>query len=216
MIHGTGVSTVQSGLGQLEQGRQILSGSRAAIESGSAQALDDLLSVTEQTSKLIPYLETAQNAVTDINDNARAIYNTMEDMQDELDDLYSGLKSLQHSLERASDSIGAGITAAEQQAIAEEIQKKAEQLEQILAALGQLGREQAETGSLPWKTGRIWRKPFQRQIPSAMTEAPQKSLTDRSRQRKTAQKALERPRQAAQRRKRHKRKREKKSQKTAA
>ena len=69
---GTGVSTVQSGLGQLEQGRQILSGSRAAIESGSAQALDDLLSVTEQTSKLIPYLETAQNAVTDINDNARA------------------------------------------------------------------------------------------------------------------------------------------------
>lgn len=137
---GTGVSTVQSGLGQLEQGRQILSGSRAAIESGSAQALDDLLSVTEQTSKLIPYLETAQNAVTDINDNARAIYNTMEDMQDELDDLYSGLKSLQHSLERASDSIGAGITAAEQQAIAEEIQKKAEQLEQILAALGQLGQ----------------------------------------------------------------------------
>lgn len=137
---GTGVSTVQSGLGQLEQGRQILSGSRAAIENGSAQALDDLLSVTEQTSKLIPYLETAQNAVTDINNNARAIYNTMEDMQDELDDLYSGLKSLQHSLESASDKIGAGITAEEQQAIAAELQKKAEQLDQILAALGQLGQ----------------------------------------------------------------------------
>lgn len=137
---GTGVSSVQNGLGQLDQGRQILSGSRAAIESGSAQALDDLLSVTEQTSNLIPYLETAQNAVVDINDNARAIYNTMEDMQDELDDLYSGLKSLQHSLENASDSIGSGITAAEQQAIAAEIQKKAEQLEQILAALGQLGQ----------------------------------------------------------------------------
>lgn len=137
---GTGVSAVQSGLGHLEQGRQILSGSRAAIENGSAQALDDLLSVTEQTSRLIPYLETAQNAVVDINDNARAIYNTMEDMQDELDDLYSGLKSLQHSLESASDQIGAGITEAEQQALAAEIQKKAEQLEQILAALGQMGQ----------------------------------------------------------------------------
>ena len=33
---------------------------------------------------------------------------------------------------------------------------------------------------MPWKTGRIWRKPFQRQIPSAMTEVPQKSLTDRN------------------------------------
>lgn len=137
---GTGVSAVQSGLGHLEQGRQILSGSRAAIENGSAQALDDLLSVTEQTSRLIPYLETAQNAVVDINGNARAIYNTMEDMQDELDDLYSGLKSLQHSLESASDQIGAGITEAEQQALAAEIQKKAEQLEQILAALGQMGQ----------------------------------------------------------------------------
>ncbi len=137
---GAGVSSVQTGLGQLEQGRQILSGSRAAIENGSAQALDDLLSVTEQTSRLIPYLETAQNAVVDINDNARAIYNTMEDMQDELDDLYSGLKSLQHSLESASDQIGGGITEAEQQALAAEIQKKAEQLEQILAALGQLGQ----------------------------------------------------------------------------
>ncbi len=137
---GTGVSAVQSGLNHLEQGRQILSGSRAAIENGSAQALDDLLSVTEQTSRLIPYLKTAQNAVVDINDNARAIYNTMEDMQDELDDLYSGLKSLQHSLESASDQIGAGITEAEQQALAAEIQKKAEQLEQILAALGQMGQ----------------------------------------------------------------------------
>ena len=137
---GTGVSAVQNGLNHLEQGRQILSGSRAAIENGSAQALDDLLSVTEQTSRLIPYLKTAQNAVVDINDNARAIYNTMEDMQDELDDLYSGLKSLQHSLESASDQIGAGITEAEQQALAAEIQKKAEQLEQILAALGQMGQ----------------------------------------------------------------------------
>ena len=151
---GTGVSAVQNGLNHLEQGRQILSGSRAAIENGSAQALDDLLSVTEQTSRLIPYLKTAQNAVVDINDNARAIYNTMEDMQDELDDLYSGLKSLQHSLESASDQIGAGITEAEQQALAAEIQKKAEQLEQILAALGQMGQGAAgsyQTAFEDWK-----------------------------------------------------------------
>ena len=133
-----GVESLQSGMGQLENGRKILSGSRKAIESGSTQALDDLLAVTEQTTKLIPYLETAQNAVVDINDNARAIYHTMSDMQDELDDLYDELKTLQNSLNRVSDGIGSGISEAEQQAMIKELQEKAAQLEKILAALGQM------------------------------------------------------------------------------
>lgn len=133
-----GVESLQSGMGQLENGRRILSGSRKAIESGSTQALDDLLAVTEQTTKLIPYLETAQNAVVDINDNARAIYHTMSDMQDELDDLYDELKTLQNSLNRVSDGIGSGISEAEQQAMIKELQEKAAQLEKILAALGQM------------------------------------------------------------------------------
>lgn len=134
-----GVRQLQGGMDRLEQGRRVLSGSRRAIEEGSARALDDLASVTEQTSKLIPYLQTARSAVTDINDNARAIYNTMGDMQDELDDLYDRLKSLRNSLDSASGQIGAGITAAQQQAIAQEIQEKSRQIEEILAALGQMG-----------------------------------------------------------------------------
>lgn len=133
-----GVESLQSGMGQLENGRKILSGSRKAIESGSTQALDDLLAVTEQTTKLIPYLETAQNAVVDINDNARAIYHTMSDMQDELDALYDELKTLQNSLNRVSDGIGSGISEAEQQAMIKELLEKAAQLEKILAALGQM------------------------------------------------------------------------------
>ncbi|MFR3285616.1 MAG: hypothetical protein ACLTR6_16085 [Clostridium fessum] len=33
---------------------------------------------------MIPYLQTARDAVTDINSNTQALSNTMEDMQDEL------------------------------------------------------------------------------------------------------------------------------------
>ena len=97
----SGVKELQGGMGSLEQGRKVLSASRKALEEGSVQALNDLASLTEQTTSLIPYLETAQNAVTDINDNVRSIYNTMGDMQDELDDLYDRLKSLRNSLETA-------------------------------------------------------------------------------------------------------------------
>lgn len=134
-----GVQQLQGGMDRLEQGRRVLSGSRRAIEEGSSQALNDLASVTEQTSKLISYLQTARSAVTDINDNARAIYNTMGDMQDELDDLYDRLKSLRNSLNSASGQIETGITAAQQQAIAQEIQETSRQIEEILAALGQMG-----------------------------------------------------------------------------
>lgn len=133
-----GVKELQSGMDSLEQGRQVLSASRKAIEEGSVQALNDLASLTEQTTRLIPYLETAQDAVTDINDNVRSIYSTMGDMQDELDDLYDRLKALRNSLETASNQIGAGITREEQRQIAGEIARKSAQIEELLTALSQM------------------------------------------------------------------------------
>lgn len=134
----SGVKELQGGMGSLEQGRKVLSASRKALEEGSVQALNDLASLTEQTTSLIPYLETAQNAVTDINDNVRSIYNTMGDMQDELDDLYDRLKSLRNSLETASEQIGAGITQEEQRQIAGEIARKSAQIEELLTILAQM------------------------------------------------------------------------------
>ena len=70
------VTQVKGGLNSLDDARGQINGNRKQIEALSTQALNDLASVTEQTSRVIPYLETARNAVTDINANMDAIYNT--------------------------------------------------------------------------------------------------------------------------------------------
>lgn len=134
----TDVGQVKGGLGSLDQARSKVNENRKQIESLSTQALLELQSVTEQTSALIPYLDTAQRAVSDINDNVNAIYNTMEETQDELDTLYDKLGNLRSSLESTSQQIGQGITIEEQQAIAQEIQKQTAEIKQLLAALGQI------------------------------------------------------------------------------
>ena len=59
------VVRVSGGLSDLDQGRSVISGNRKQIESLSTQAIADLNSVTQQTAVLIPYLETAKNAVTE-------------------------------------------------------------------------------------------------------------------------------------------------------
>lgn len=132
----TDVTQVKGGLNSLDDARGRVSGNRKQIEALSTQALSDLASVTEQTSRIIPYLETARNAVTDINANMNAIYNTMEDTQDELDRLYDRLGGLKNSLLSMSDRIGQGISEEEQRLLFEAIQQQTAELQQILDALG--------------------------------------------------------------------------------
>lgn len=132
------VTKIKGGLGSLDNAREQVNGNRKQIETLSTQAVADLQSVTEQTAEVIPYLDTAQKAVSDINDNVNAIYNTLEDTQDELDKLYDRLNSLRKSLESSSGRIRQGISLTEQQAIASEIQQQTQEIEQILGALGQL------------------------------------------------------------------------------
>lgn len=134
------VTQVKGGLNSLDDARGQINGNRKLIEALSTQALNDLASVTEQTSRVIPYLETARNAVTDINANMDAIYNTMEDTQDELDRLYDRLGGLKNSLNTMSDRIGEGITEEEQKQLAAAISQQTAEIQQILEALaGQLG-----------------------------------------------------------------------------
>ena len=132
------VTKVKGGLSSLDDARATVNGNRKQIESLSTQALADFQSVTEQTEVLIPYLETAQTAVSDINDNVDAIYNTLEDTQDELDTLYDRMGSLKNALNSMSAQISSGITLEEQQALAAQIQKQTQEIEGLLAALGPL------------------------------------------------------------------------------
>ncbi len=132
------VSQVQGGLDSLEQARGKINANRKQIETLSTQALSEMQATTDQMAALIPYLKTARDAVTDINANANAIYNTMEDMQDELDRLYDRLGSLSKTLASASNQISQGITPEQQQALGQLIGKEIAEIQKILDALGAL------------------------------------------------------------------------------
>ncbi len=133
------VSGVKSGLANLDNARSTVSVNRKQIEALSTQALADLQSVTDQTTVMIPYLQTARDAVTDINSNTQAISNTMEDMQDELDTLYDKLGSLSKALRSASSELDKGLISEQTQtAIEKDITEKTTEVQKILEKLGAL------------------------------------------------------------------------------
>ena len=133
------VSGVKGGLANLDQARGTVSANRKQIEALSTQALADLQAVTDQTTVMIPYLQTARDAVTDINSNTQALSNTMEDMQDELDRLYDRLGSLSKSLRSASDELNKGLVSQQsQEAIEKELAQKTAETQKILEQIDQL------------------------------------------------------------------------------
>mgnify|MGYP000605999297 CR=1 FL=1 len=127
------VSGVKGGLANLDQARGTVSANRKQIEALSTQALAD------QTTVMIPYLQTARDAVTDINSNTQALSNTMEDMQDELDRLYDRLGSLSKSLRSASDELNKGLVSQQtQDAIEKDIVQRTAEVQKILEELDKL------------------------------------------------------------------------------
>ena len=133
------VSSVKGGLANLDQARGTVSANRKQIEALSTQALADLQAVTDQTTVMIPYLQTARDAVTDINSNTQALPNTMEDMQDELDRLYDRLGSLSKSLRSASDELNKGLVSQQtQDAIEKDIVQRTAEVQKILEELDKL------------------------------------------------------------------------------
>ena len=133
------VSGVKGGLANLDQARGTISANRKQIEALSTQALADLQAVTDQTTVMIPYLQTARDAVTDINSNTQALSNTMEDMQDELDRLYDRLGGLSKSLRSAADELNKGLLSQQsQEAIEKELAQKTAEVQKILEELDKL------------------------------------------------------------------------------
>lgn len=133
------VSGVKGGLSNLDQARGTVSANRKQIEALSTQALADLQAVTDQTTVMIPYLQTARDAVTDINSNTQALSNTMEDMQDELDRLYERLGGLSKSLRSAADELNKGLLSQQsQEAIEKDLAQKTAETQKILEQIDQL------------------------------------------------------------------------------
>ena len=130
---------MKGGLANLDRARGTVSANRKQIEALSTQALADLQAVTDQTTVMIPYLQTARDAVTDINSNTQALSNTMEDMQDELDRLYDRLGSLSKSLRSASDELNKGLVSQQtQDAIEKDIVQRTAEVQKILEELDKL------------------------------------------------------------------------------
>ena len=88
------VSQVRDGVDYLERAREIVSQNRPAMESSASAALDELDHLTVWTAALVPYLQTARQAVTDINQNTVQMSNTMYELEGVLDDLYAHLGDL--------------------------------------------------------------------------------------------------------------------------
>lgn len=133
------VSGVKGGLANLDQARGTVSANRKQIEALSTQALADLQAVTDQTTVMIPYLQTARDAVTDINSNTQALSNTMEDMQDELDRLYDRLGGLSKSLRSVADELNKGLLSQQsQEAIEKDLAQKTAETQKILEQIDQL------------------------------------------------------------------------------
>ena len=133
------VSGVKGGLANLDQARGTVSANRKQIEALSTQALADLQAVTDQTTVMIPYLQTARDAVTDINSNTQALSNTMEDMQDELDRLYDRLGGLSKSLRSAADELNKGLLSQQsQETIEKDLAQKTAETQKILEQIDQL------------------------------------------------------------------------------
>lgn len=131
------ISQIKDGLGNLEQARGQFSANRKQIEALTTQAVADLKSVADQTTVLIPYLETARNAVTDINTNINAISHTIEDTQDELDRLYDRLGSLRRSLDTLAKQMEGGISLQEKSTLSNDILTQTGEIEEILGELEQ-------------------------------------------------------------------------------
>ncbi len=101
------VKTARDGTKNLQNAQQIISGNRKQTEALSAQAIAELGTLTQETAELVPYLQTARTAVSDMNYNVDAMYNALESTQDDLDTLYDRLRSLQRALYSASNGADA-------------------------------------------------------------------------------------------------------------
>ncbi len=141
------VGQVRSGLASLDRAREIASENRTAMESSASAALNELDQMTVWTAALVPYLQTARQAVTDINQDTDQMSATMYELEGELDDLYARMGGLRDNLNKIANAVPS-ITQEEKAAILEQIREDAAQaqalVDRISGMLGQLGSWRSE------------------------------------------------------------------------
>ena len=130
------VQEAQSGAEDLQSARSTVNSNRKEIEGLSTEALDEMQAAIDQTNVVIPYLETARDAVMDINADADTMSATMTDLQDELDDLYPKLGKLGKALSRAAGNVSSNtISDTEREQSIQEVRDLVNEINQVQAQI---------------------------------------------------------------------------------
>lgn len=122
---------MKSGIESLDRAREIVSENRASLESSASAALGDLEQMTVWTAALVPYLQTARQAVTDINEDTDRMSSTMYQLEEELDDLYARMGGLRDNLNTIAGAVPT-ISPEEKAAVLEQIRQDADQAKAVV------------------------------------------------------------------------------------
>ena len=86
---------IRQSLNAAESARAKISGAKAGIFSAADEALASVMDLSVSVQKMIPYLSTAQTALSEINQDVNAMVDTLGDMTESLHTLYRGLNRLE-------------------------------------------------------------------------------------------------------------------------
>ncbi|HIQ72935.1 MAG TPA: hypothetical protein IAA51_00735 [Candidatus Cottocaccamicrobium excrementipullorum] len=98
-----GVVSVQESLTNFEEAREVISGSRSAIEAQNDASIQALAAMAQQSSAMVPYLQTAKDSAESLHSHLTEMTGTLEKMQTPLEELDEDLDRIQNGLERTAD-----------------------------------------------------------------------------------------------------------------
>ena len=87
-----------------DSAREKLAAARPGIYSASDEALASIMDLSVSVQKMIPYLGTAQSALSEINQDVNSVVDTLGGMTTSLHTLYKGFNRLEDGMEGAQDS----------------------------------------------------------------------------------------------------------------
>ena len=86
---------LKQSLDAAESARSKISGAKAGVFSATDEALASVMDLSVSVQKMIPYLSTAQTALSELNEDVNAMVGTLGDMTESLHTLYRGLNRLE-------------------------------------------------------------------------------------------------------------------------
>ena len=91
----TEMNGLKQSLNAAESARSRISGAKAGVFGATDEALASVMDLSVSVQKMIPYLSTAQTALSEVNQDVNAMVDTLGDMTESIHTLYRGLNRLE-------------------------------------------------------------------------------------------------------------------------